>query len=110
MPKNIVIFSDGTAQKGGVGSNTNVYKLFNMIEDRTDRQIAYYDSGLGTDWKRVTGAVAGRGFSKNILDCYRFLFDHFEAGDQIFLFGFSRGAATVRSLSAFVHLFGTLMT
>ena len=79
-----------------------------MIEDRTDRQIAYYDPGLGTDWKKVTGAVVGRGFSKNILDCYRFLFDHFEAGDQIFLFGFSRGAATVRSLSAFIHLFGVL--
>jgi len=108
MPKNIVIFSDGTGQKGGVGSNTNVYKLFNMIEDRTNRQIAFYDSGLGTDWKRVTGAIAGRGFSKNILDCYRFLFNNFEAGDQIFLFGFSRGAATVRSLSAFVHLFGIL--
>ena len=108
MGKNIVIFSDGTGQKGGVGSNTNVYKLFNMIEDRTDRQIAYYDQGLGTDWRKITGSIVGRGFSKNILECYRFIFENFEANDQIYLFGFSRGAATVRSLSAFIHLFGVL--
>ena len=108
MKKNIVIFSDGTGQKGGVGSNTNVYKLFNMIEDRTDRQIAYYDPGLGTDWRKITGSIVGRGFSKNILECYTFLFENFEANDKIYLFGFSRGAATVRSLSAFIHLFGIL--
>ncbi|HEY9115935.1 MAG TPA: DUF2235 domain-containing protein, partial [Bacteroidales bacterium] len=108
MKKNIVIFSDGTGQKGGVGSNTNVYKLFNMIEDRTQRQIAFYDPGLGTDWRKVTGSIAGSGFSKNMLDCYRFLFENFEAEDDIFLFGFSRGAATVRSLTGFIHLFGIL--
>lgn len=108
MGKNIVIFSDGTGQKGGVGSNTNVYKLFNMIEDRTDRQIAYYDPGLGTDWRKITGMLNGRGISKNILDCYRFIFENYKADDQIYLFGFSRGAATVRSLSGFIHLFGIL--
>lgn len=64
MGKNIVIFSDGTGQMGGVGSNTNVYKLFNMIEDRTDRQIAYYDPGLGTDWRKITGLLNGREFQK----------------------------------------------
>lgn len=108
MGKNIVIFSDGTGQKGGVGSNTNVYKLFNMVEDRTDRQIAYYDPGLGTDWRKITGMLNGRGISKNILDCYRFIFENYKADDQIYLFGFSRGAATVRSLSGFIHLFGVL--
>jgi uncharacterized protein (DUF2235 family) len=110
MGKNIVVFSDGTGQKGGVGSNTNVYKLFNMVEDRTDRQIAYYDPGLGTDWRKITGMINGRGISKNILDCYRFIFENFKADDQIYLFGFSRGAATVRSLSGFIHLFGVLPT
>ncbi len=108
MGKNIVIFSDGTGQKGGVGSNTNVYKLFNMVEDRTSRQIAFYDPGLGTDWRKITGLINGRGFTKNILDCYRFIFENFQADDQIYLFGFSRGAATVRSLSGFIHLFGIL--
>lgn len=108
MPKNIIIFSDGTGQKGGKGNNTNVYKLFNIIEDRTQNQIAYYDPGVGTDWKKITGSLSGRGMSKNILECYTFIFENFEAGDQIFLFGFSRGAATVRSLSAFIHYFGVL--
>lgn len=108
MSKNIVVFCDGTNQKGGVGYNTNVYKLFNMIEDRTPNQIAYYDPGIGTDFKKITGSMFGRGFSKNILECYRFIFENFEAGDKIYLFGFSRGAATVRSLSNFIHLFGIL--
>ncbi|NQU53520.1 MAG: DUF2235 domain-containing protein [Bacteroidetes bacterium] len=108
MAKNIVIFSDGTGQKGGIGSNTNVYKLFNMIEDRTQRQIAFYDPGLGTNWRVITGKLFGSGFSKNIMDCYRFLFENYEAGDKVYLFGFSRGAATVRSLSSFIHLFGIL--
>ena len=108
MPKNIIIFSDGTCQKGGEGYNTNVYKLFNIIEDRTQNQIAYYDPGVGTNWRKITGSLSGGGLSKNIIECYSFLFENFEAGDQIYLFGFSRGAATVRSLSAFIHHFGIL--
>ena len=51
MSKNIVVFSDGTAKEGGQGPNTNVYKLFNMIEDRTADQVAFYDRGLGTALK-----------------------------------------------------------
>lgn len=108
MSKNIVVFSDGTGQMGGRGFNTNVYKLFNMVEDRTNRQVAFYDPGLGTDWRKITGNLSGRGFSKNLLDCYHFIFQNYQAGDEIFLFGFSRGAATVRSLSGFIHLFGVL--
>lgn len=108
MAKNIVIFSDGTGQKGGIGSNTNVYKLFNIVEDRTREQIAFYDPGLGTDWRKITGSISGKGISKNILECYRFIFENFESGDKIFLFGFSRGAATVRSLSEYIHLFGMM--
>jgi len=108
MPKNIVVFSDGTGQEGGTGHNTNVYKLFNMIEDRTDKQIAFYDRGLGTGWRKVTGNVGGMGISQNIMESYEFIFDNYMAGDQIYLFGFSRGAATVRSLSSFIHYFGIL--
>lgn len=108
MGKNIVVFSDGTGQKGGRRFNTNVYKLFNIVEDRTKRQVAYYDPGCGTDMRKLTGNLAGRGFSKNLLDCYHFLFQNFEADDEIFLFGFSRGAATVRSLSGFINMFGIL--
>ena len=109
MSKNIVVFSDGTGQEGGKGHNTNVYKLFNMLENRTSRQVAFYDRGIGSRWRRkISGNVGGGGMSYNIRECYRFIFDHFEADDRIFLFGFSRGAATVRSLSSFIHYFGIL--
>lgn len=108
MTKNIVVFSDGTGQEGGKGSNTNVYKTFNLILDRSPLQVSFYDKGLGTGWRKVTGNILGRGFSTNVLQCYRFIFDNYEAGDEIFLFGFSRGAATVRSLTGFIDLFGIL--
>ena len=61
--KNIVIFSDGTGQDGGTDHNTNVYKTFNMILNRSPRQVSYYDRGLGTGWRKATGNIAGRGFS-----------------------------------------------
>lgn len=79
-----------------------------MIENRTAKQISFYDAGLGTGWRRLTGNIGGAGISKNIQQCYKFIFDNFEAGDQLYLFGFSRGAATVRSLSGFIHYFGIL--
>ena len=106
--KNIVVFSDGTGQEGGTDHNTNVYKLFNIILNRSPQQTSFYDKGIGTGWRKVTGNIAGRGFSKNVLQCYEFIFQNFECGDKIFLFGFSRGAATVRSLSGFIHHFGIL--
>jgi uncharacterized protein (DUF2235 family) len=79
-----------------------------MLENRTERQIVFYDRGLGTGWRKITGNIGGMGISRNILDCYEFIFEHYCAGDKVFLFGFSRGAATVRSLSSFIHLFGML--
>ena len=105
--KNIVVFSDGTGQEGGEGNNTNVYKLFQMIEDRTKAQIAFYDAGIGTGWRKVS-AMSGMGITKNILECYQFISDHYQWGDRIFLFGFSRGATTVRSLAGFISRFGIL--
>lgn len=110
MAKNIVILSDGTGQDGGKreGRNSNVYHMFNMLEDRTENQIVFYDPGLGTGLRKVTGNVGGMGISHNIQQAYAFLVEHFQAKDKIYLIGFSRGAATVRSLSAFVHHFGIL--
>lgn len=108
MAKNIVIFSDGTGQEGGKGTNTNVYRLFNMIEDRTPHQVAFYDRGLGTGWRKLGGMAFGLGISRNIKECYHFVFENYQSGDDVFLFGFSRGAYTVRSLSGFLNLFGVL--
>lgn len=108
MAKNIVILSDGTGQQGGRGYNSNVYKMFNIIEDRTKDQIVYYDPGLGTSGFKWLKQLSGLGISKNIKDCYQFLFENYESGDRIYLIGFSRGAATIRSLSSFIHHFGIL--
>ncbi len=108
MPKNIVVLSDGTGQDGGKGHDSNIYKLYRMLEDRTEQQIVFYDQGLGTDKRKVSGNAFGVGFSENIVNCYRFIFENYNAGDKIFLFGFSRGAATVRSLASFIHYFGIL--
>lgn len=108
MAKNIVVFSDGTGQDGGESPDSNVYKLFKTVQNRTTQQVVFYDRGLGTGWRKITGSVAGMGISKNILECYEFIFRNYAAGDRIYLFGFSRGATTVRSLSGFIHLFGIL--
>jgi len=108
MSKNIVIFADGTGQEGGHGNNTNVYKLFNTVTDRTKEQIVFYDRGLGTGWRKVSGNMFGAGMAQNIKECYSFIFENYQAGDKIYLIGFSRGAATVRSLSSFIHYFGIL--
>ncbi|MDJ0853343.1 MAG: DUF2235 domain-containing protein [Myxococcota bacterium] len=108
MAKNIVVLSDGTAKEGGQGSSTNVYKLFNMLLDRSASQVVFYDPGLGTGRHKVTGRIGGLGISRNIKQCYEFLFENFRAGDRIYLLGFSRGATTVRSLSSLVEHFGIL--
>lgn len=108
MSKNIVVLSDGTGQDGGKGHDSNIYKLYRMLEDRTENQIVYYDQGVGTDWRKISGNAFGVGFTANIIQCYRFIFENYNAGDKIFLLGFSRGAATVRSLASFIHYFGVL--
>ncbi len=110
MPKNIVVLSDGTGQEGGkeYKHDSNVHKLFRMLENRTPRQVVFYDQGLGTNWRRITGNAFGAGFSQNVLECYEFIFQNYQAEDRIYLFGFSRGAYTVRSLSGFIDLYGIL--
>jgi uncharacterized protein (DUF2235 family) len=109
QPRNLVVFADGTGQDGGVTHNTNIYKMFAMAEDRTPRQLCYYHSGVGTSrWTRLLGLASGWGFGANVRACYAFLHEEYRADDRIFLIGFSRGAATVRSLAYFIHLFGIL--
>lgn len=127
MPKNIVVFSDGTGQDGGVRPDqrlSNIYKLYrasridplNAIDPA--QQVAFYDPGLGTDadthgfgriWRtigKLLGSVAGRGIGINIIDCYEFIINYWEPGDRIFLFGFSRGAYTARCIAQVLSLCG----
>jgi uncharacterized protein (DUF2235 family) len=118
LPKNIVICCDGTGNEIGVNMS-NVLKLYRMLEKDGD-QIVYYDPGVGTlgqrkTWGRISqnakgilGLATGYGLDDDVLGAYRFLAEHYRDGDQVFLFGFSRGAYSVRVLAGFIHLLGLL--
>ncbi|MBF0340604.1 MAG: DUF2235 domain-containing protein [Magnetococcales bacterium] len=114
--KNIVICSDGTSNKGGDGKDTNVFKVYQNVDknkpegvDKNNHQVVFYDQGVGTQSNKIIKAISagvGTGFEKNVMDGYRFLCEHYAPGDKVFLFGFSRGAATVRSLAFMVQMCG----
>ncbi len=117
MTKNIILCADGTGNKGGYTPDSNVYKIYNAIEIHNNQtpQYTFYDNGVGTStnkyWRAITGAF-GIGIKQNILDLYTFLALHYEpennnkAADNIYLFGFSRGAATIRALCGFIATTG----
>ena len=113
MPKNIILCSDGTGNTGIKGRGTNVFKLFEAIdltEHRTDpkldTQLAFYDDGVGSKGNplvRWIGGAAGYGLKRNVKELYRELSRVYDPGDRVFLFGFSRGAFTVRTLSGMIR-------
>ena len=112
MPKNIVVCSDGTGNSGG-NRGTNVWRIFNAVNrHRTDvKQITFYDDGVGTDslrWLRALGGAFGWGLSKNLRQLYTFVVMNHQPGDRLYLFGFSRGAFTIRSLGAMISRCGLL--
>lgn len=117
MGKRLVVCCDGTwntagQERNGVLSPTNVYKLTRTVpEAGADgvRQLTFYRQGVGTNpWDRLRGGAFGVGLSRNVLRAYEFLVQNFEPGDEIFLFGFSRGAFTVRSLAGLIRNSGIL--
>jgi uncharacterized protein (DUF2235 family) len=123
--KQIIICCDGTNNTLTANvHDTNVLKLYqHLAKQHRDDQLLYYDPGVGApdalpamsvmDWarnkiKRLWSLASGRGIYENMAQAYAFLMKHYQPGDQIYLFGFSRGAFTVRCLSGMVHLFGIL--
>ncbi|MGH9842262.1 MAG: DUF2235 domain-containing protein [Blastocatellia bacterium] len=107
MAKNVVVCCDGTGNEFGV-HNTNVVRLFQIMEKNTDAQVAYYDPGVGTFGAELLGLATGYGITRNIKDAYEYLMNRYEDGDQVFLFGFSRGAYTVRALAGMLFKCGLL--
>ena len=120
--KNLVVCCDGTGNE--VGENiSNVLKFYRTLR-KTDKtsptQVVFYDPGVGTlarpdpwikfrqDTVTILGLATGYGLDDNVLSAYRFLISNLEDGDQIFLFGFSRGAYTVRVLAGLIHKIGVL--
>lgn len=118
MPKNIVICCDETGEEFG-DRNSNVIKLYCTLP-QDQFQIAYYHPGLGTMgapgalsklaqwWTKMLGLAFGYGLAANIGDAYAYLMENYENGDRVYLFGFSRGAYTVRALAAMLHMYGLL--
>lgn len=118
MPKRIVICADGTwntpdQKDRGEVCPSNVAKIAACIADRGSdglRQMVYYDRGVGTEWyDRIRGGISGVGIAKNIKEAYRFLIENYEEGDELFFFGFSRGAYTVRSAAGLIRNSGLLL-
>jgi hypothetical protein len=110
MSCRLALFFDGTWNRPK--SNTNVWRLSLMLADRsTDgkQQKLFYDSGVGTHWyDQLTGGMFGAGLSNNVREGYRWLMQNYNEGDEIFLFGFSRGAFTARSLAGLIARCGLL--
>ncbi len=109
MAKNIAFFSDGTGNTKDFGPDSNVELLFGRALDETGsgaRQLARYDPGVGIEFGDLIGKAFGQGISQNIKDGYDFLSEFYEPGDRIFLFGFSRGAYTARSIGGMLGRIG----
>ena len=104
--KNIVLFSDGTANEPGKNI-TNVLRIYALAEKNYE-QICLYDPGIGTWGRKLIGQATGAGITQNIQDLYLYLMNNYEAGDRVFLFGFSRGAFTVRALAGMLYKVGLL--
>lgn len=114
--KRLVICCDGTWNKPENENVTNIEKIARTVETDADRsgdvqQLVQYISGVGANWywlDRMVGGAFGLGLFGNVTKAYRFLALNYEPGDEIFVFGFSRGAYTARSLVGMIGRVGLL--
>jgi hypothetical protein len=115
MSKNIVLCADGTGNRGGETPDTNVYRMYHAVDihqpKRERKQITFYDNGVGTSTNKYIRGISGAlgfGFGKNIQHLYAFLARNYDPGDIVYLFGFSRGAATVRAFGGMLQECGLI--
>ncbi len=125
-PRQLVICCDGTNNNlTGGQKDTNVVKLVQLLTQVTPdaSRIVFYDPGVGNAGElpgvtfidsikqfseRLASLAFGRGIFENMAQCYLFLMQNYQAGDQIFIFGFSRGAFSARSFAGLINQFGIL--
>jgi len=119
MSRNLVVCFDGTNNQFG-SENTNVVRLVQSLLRDPAKQWLYYDPGVGTmpepgvftklgkRLSEVWGLAFGAGFTGKVEEAYTWLMDSFEPGDQVFLFGFSRGAYSARVLAGLLHALGLM--
>jgi len=117
--KRLIACTDGTWDKPGekihgIPVDSNVCLLYDAILEQGEdgiRQLKTYDTGVGADHgikDKLIGGLTGAGIDKKIIDVYTFLVQNYEPGDPIYLFGFSRGAYTARSVAGFIRNCGIL--
>ncbi|MBO6809139.1 DUF2235 domain-containing protein [Thalassospira sp.] len=111
--RRLIVFFDGTWQEpANTPQPTNVVKLLRAVPSSAGDvpQVVFYDRGVGTGnvVDRLRGGAFGNGLLENVVDGYRFLGNNYQPGDEIFIFGFSRGAFTARSLAGLIGLCGLL--
>jgi len=116
--RNIVLLSDGTGNSAAKLNKTNVWRLYQALDLSEAQQIAFYDDGVGTSGFRpfmLLGGIFGWGLSRNVRDLYQQLCEHYrhvegdkDAVDHIYIFGFSRGAFTARTLAGLIGKCGIL--
>lgn len=115
MKKRIVICADGTWNRPEKNLKedfpTNVLRLARAISpvgiDNAAQQV-FYDWGVGSYYDPVVGGATGKGLHKNIMDDYRYIVQNYSSGDELYLFGFSRGAYTIRCLCGLINNCGIL--
>jgi uncharacterized protein (DUF2235 family) len=120
--KRLIACSDGSWNKSGNTDRgqqveTNVEKMYQCIcsydnsNERSIPQLKFYDKGIGTGYSRKANlfdGITGADIDKNIKDIYTFLILNYQPGDEIYLFGFSRGAYTARSIGGLIRNCGIL--
>ena len=109
--KRLVVCCDGTWQNLTNLCPTNIVKLSQSVKRIADDgipQIVFYGAGIGSENKKILGGTTGLGIDQSIQDAYKFLSLNYVDGDEIYLFGFSRGAYTVRSLAGMIYCSGLL--
>lgn len=116
MPKRLVVFADGTGNAFG-GQASNIWRLYEALDKRGNEplkksvQLARYIPGVGTSsigLIRMLDGATGLGVPNNVRKLYRFLCWNWEPGDEIWMFGFSRGAFTVRTLAGMIKMQGLM--
>jgi uncharacterized protein (DUF2235 family) len=111
--RRLVVCCDGTWNKDDQKSPTNVVKMARAtlpVDAAGNSQLVYYHAGVGTGntIDQFEGGAIGEGLEANVQDGYRFVVDNYTDGDEVFLFGFSRGAYTARSIAGFIRKCGIL--
>jgi uncharacterized protein (DUF2235 family) len=100
MPRRIILLSDGTGNSSAKVWRTNVWRMFSALDLTGDEQIACYDDGVGSSSFKplaLLGGAFGVGLRRNVISLYKFACRNFRAtGDEVYGFGFSRGAFTIR--------------